>query len=101
MNISDVPIRSTYRVGKNQKMSSPRLLKVILPDIETKQIILKKAKDLRNVSTCKNVFINPDLTPFQQKIQKDLREELKRRRDAGDRVKIYRGKVVEINQNFQ
>jgi len=42
-----------------------------------------------------------DLTPMQQQQQKELRDELKRRRAAGENVRIKNGKVVHTdNQDF-
>jgi len=43
----------------------------------------------------KGVYINPDLSIRERNAQKELREELKRRKDAGEtHLKIIRGKIV-------
>ena len=82
--------------------SRPRLLKVICVDTESKRRILSKSKDLRNMQQYKNIYVNPDLTPLQQAQNKQLREELHRRRSQGENVMIRRGKVVQktSDQNF-
>ena len=63
---------------------------------------MQKAKNLRNSTTFKNVYINPDLTIRQQKESKALRDELKKRRNNGESVVIRNGEVVPKNneQNF-
>ena len=89
-------LASTFRIGKINS-GKPRLLRVVCRDVDTKRALLQKAKDLRNMSDYKHVFINPDLTPVQQKADKLLREELKRRRASGEDVIIRRGKIVNRN----
>ena len=46
----------------------------------------------------KEVYITPDLSAQERKIQKELRAELKRQKENDDaNLKIYRGKVVKVN----
>ena len=59
--------------------------------VEGKTEILRRAKKLKESVTHKQVFIQPDLT----KLDKELRDEVKRLRAAGETdVKIKAGKVV-------
>ena len=59
--------------------------------------MLGLSKNLRKSSTYRGVFINPDLTLKQRKKDKELREELKVRREAREDVIIYRNQIVERN----
>lgn len=90
------------RVGKPHP-DKPRLLKVTCPDTVMKQQILRNSKALRTVKAYKNVFINEDQTPIQQKQSKALRSELKERRDRGEDIVIYRNQIVQRSEvkNFQ
>ena len=64
---------------------------------DIKRFILSNANLLHKTEYFKHVFVKPDLTPLQQKLDFELRKELKARRSAHpdkDYV-IYNGKVVE------
>ena len=87
-------VSSVFRIGK-MNSSGPRLLKVICCDVDSKRSILCKSKELRNSTDFKNVYLNPDFTPKQQKENKRLRQELKARRDRGEEVTIRHGQIVE------
>jgi len=95
-------VSAVYRIGK-MTSSRPRLLKVVCNTFESKRSLLSKSKSLRNITQFKNVYINPDLTPLQQMQNKQLREELRRRRNLGEDVTIQHGKIVQkaSAQNFQ
>ena len=46
----------------------------------------------------KDVYITPNLSVQERKIQKELRAELKRRKDNSEpNLKIYLGKIVKVN----
>jgi hypothetical protein len=77
-----------HRIGK-PITGKNRILKVIFGDEEDRQNVLRKAKFLRNIPMHRRIFINPDLTIFQQNERKRLTEELKRRRSAGEDVHGY------------
>jgi hypothetical protein len=90
----------TMRIGRPGD-SKPRLLKVAFSSLEDRNELLRNGKTLRNSSSHKKVFINPDLTTLQRSNNKALRAELRRRREAGERVKIRGERIVEqSNQNF-
>jgi len=61
--------------------------------------ILLKAKDLKSVENYKRMFISPDLTRKQQKVDKQLRAMLKRFRAKGESTanKIKYGKIVKTS----
>ena len=63
--------------------------------MEDKKAILHMAKDLRNSPTWSNVYISPDQTPKEQVLSRELRTELKTRRDAGENNIVIRfGKIT-------
>jgi hypothetical protein len=101
IGLSDVSLRDVRRIG-NVQQSKSRLIRITCSNVDEKNSILRNARRLRSVSRYKNVFINTDLTPMQQKKHKALRDELKRRRNAGENVRIRSGEVVHAdNQNFR
>ena len=102
LNIVGVAVSDCKRIGKSQ-VGRPRLLKITVSDVNKKNEILKKASSLRNTDSCKRIFVHQDLTPYQQAQEKKLRDELKMRRQNGEDVVIYRGKVIRRSciQNFQ
>lgn len=49
----------------------------------------------------RKVFVNPDLTPMQQKEQNELRDELNIRKQNGEKVKFCMENFFELStQNF-
>ena len=79
----------------------PRLLKIFLKDLRTKKLILSKAVTLRNSEndyTKNEIYIRPDQTLKQQEESKNLRDQLKLRRqqNPAKTFKIKRGIIVEI-----
>ena len=64
MNVS---IEEITRFGKKADEHA-RLTRIVMPSIEEKRMVLKKAKELRdsNNETNKKIYINPDLTKKQQ-----------------------------------
>ena len=71
------------------------MLLVTLGDALSKRNILKQATKLRNSTSWSNVFISPDLTPKECEVNRRLREELKSRKEVGEKnLMIRRGKIV-------
>ena len=63
--------------------------------MDSKKEILSRAKDLKNVESFKRMFISPDLTRRQQRVDKELITELKKFREQGESTaKIKYGKIV-------
>jgi septal ring factor EnvC (AmiA/AmiB activator) len=102
MGLKKVNSYHVSRIGK-PRQDRPRLLKVICPDVATKQTILRSGKSLRKSALYRNVFINEDRTPMQQESSRQLRADLRRRKELGEDVVIYRNRIVFRNepQNFQ
>ena len=60
-----------------------------------KRSILKQATKLRKSSKWSDIYISPDLTPKERSHNKKLRDELKMRKDAGEKdLYIKPGKIV-------
>ena len=97
---SEDSIMQINRIGRPEKIP---MLKVTLDTYQTKQTVIRKAKELR--TDFPNVYVNPDRTPMQQFQQRELRQELRRRRDNGEDVIIKGNSVVSrdstANQNFR
>ena len=92
-----------HRLG-NPRSGRPRSIRVCGLESSTKMKILQKSRNLKNDQVFRGVFINADLTPQQQLKAKELRDELKSRRAAGERdVVIFRGKIMHTSQiqNFR
>lgn len=98
LNLSLKPSKA-YRAGKRLE-GKPRLLIVTMEDEGKKWEVLKRGKLLRESAdeVLKSVYINLDLTFEERQENKKLREELKRRRENGENVKIIRGKCVVIDE---
>ena len=81
-----VRISRSFRGGK----ASPdrhRLLIVVLESVEVKQDLLKLAPQLRTSSVWGRIYISPDLTKTEREAARQLREELRARREQ--KRKIY------------
>ena len=99
---ANVPVEKIYRLGKIND-SKCRPLKVKLPHQSFKGEIFRGAKELRNSSRFKNIYIRNDLTKLQQQEDFERRKELRRRRENGEDVIIRNGEIQLRNQpqNFQ
>lgn len=103
IGIQNFEPKDTTRVGRIDK-NRPRLLRFKCGTTTEKFNFLQKSKALSQITEFQKVFINQDLTPCQRKRQKQLRDELKERRRAGEKVTIHKGRVVlehETKQHFQ
>lgn len=79
----------------------PALIVVNLRYSEDRNIILKAAKQLKEINNYRNVFINPDLTVAQQNLAKKLRdirreENAKLSKDSDHYFGIRNDRVVKI-----
>ena len=78
--------------------SRGRLLRFKCPTVDDKLALLRSSKKLRDHTTYNGVFINPDLTITQRKQNREIRIELKRRREAGESVIIRHGRVIDRSE---
>ena len=88
------PVKAS-RVGRSNQGKN-RLMVVTLRDESEKWEILKMAKQLRNAGAeFERIYVAPDLSPAEQLRDRNLRQELKSRREAGEDVIIYKHKVIQ------
>ncbi|KAH7712409.1 hypothetical protein AAVH_20251 [Aphelenchoides avenae] len=90
----EISVVTAYRMGQ-QNRDRPRLLKVVLATRSMQRAFLAAARHLRLDPDFKDVFVRPSLTREQRDAEFRLREECRRRRDAGEKVHIYRGLIVQ------
>jgi hypothetical protein len=79
----------------------PRLLKFKCSSLEMKIALLRASRNLRRHADCESIYISPDLTRLQRERDRVLRTELRIRRQAGERVVIRAGKIVDSMQHSQ
>ena len=85
------------RLGKVSIQNKVRPIKIELEEELDKFKILKRAANIRRTETekFKKIIITTDMTFKEREINKILREELKARREAGERnIEIKNGKIV-------
>ena len=77
----------------------PRLILIALSTAQLKWAILKRAKYLREIEHWMNIFMSPHLTHKEREAGKNLRAELKRRRDEGEQnLAIRRNQVITLKR---
>ena len=89
-------INKAVRIGKKDSSKS-RLLKLTVSNIDEKSAILRnnyKFKDSTNDPLTHKIFLTPDLTPFEQKKNKELRTKLADMNKDGNFYKIRNGLIV-------
>ena len=89
--------KNIIRLGR-KKSDRPRPIRIILNDEEMKRDILKKCKNLRD-SPYKHISVQDDLTREEQEKQYKLRQELRKRKEEGQKVRIYRGEIIPVDQH--
>lgn len=98
LDISDAHLLACNRIGK-PKRDGHRILKVKFANHQERSLCLRKSKLLKNTEF-RNVFIKPDLTPYQQAMEWELRNELKARRANNEDVVLLHGRIQRKPQNF-
>lgn len=99
IGVDEINVKQVIRLGK--KSSKPRLTKVELESSKQKRSLLQKAKQLRDIENedWKNIFISPDLSPLARQQGRDLRNELKTRKEDGETDLIIRkGKIIKTTE---
>lgn len=92
IGLSEIEPSEIRRVGK-LSTNRPRPLKIKFNNQTSKYKVLQKAKGLKDSHQFKQVMIRNDLTRAQLQEQNALWDELKRLRDQGNDVVIYRGRI--------
>ena len=96
LNLQQVDMHHFHRLGRGNSLNAgvSRPLLVKLNSIADKVLFLKSSSTLKKFPQYRSVFIHPDLTRMQQNKRKQLRLELRGRRDRGEDVVISRNRVV-------
>lgn len=94
LDLDDVPIQHVMRLGKKHS-GNKRLLKICLSNATDRDKALRNSRQLKETEEFSDVFLQPDMTIYQQKVHQELRKELKHARDMGHQVVIYKGRVVD------
>lgn len=88
-----VNITHLYRLGKKEQ--KPRLLLVKVPDLNSKFLVLQRARYLKTCERWKDIYIRPDFTLKERERRRELLQELKRRQEDGETdLMIYRGAII-------
>ena len=91
-----VEFGTVTRLGKRFEGKN-RLTKVVLDSVKSKRMILGAAKKLRESDAWNNIYVTPDLSPKEREKNKQLRAELKKRKEDGeDSLVIRKGKIVQL-----
>ena len=91
--------KKSFRLGKKKEgVERPRPIKLELPDEDMKRQIFRGCRNLRN-SDYNNVSIQNDLTREEQQQSFKLRQELKQRKENGEQVCIYNGRIIEEKEH--
>ena len=75
IDLSELSYEGLCRIGKPQQ-NKPRLIRITCSDADERSEALSASSKLRTYNN--GIFPNADLTPMQQKENKQLREELKK-----------------------
>jgi len=86
----NISLETTKCIRLGRRSNKPRPLLISPIEISTRSLILRNAKELRNSTSFKRVFIAPDLTPQERLHNKQLRAELTRRKESGETNLIIR-----------
>ena len=93
LDLSTTKVKEVVRIGR-QQAGVNRIMRVSLVDEDSRKNVLRNAKNLRSNTKYKKTYINPDRTPYEQKLFKACYLEFKERRSKGEDVIIYRGEIV-------
>lgn len=91
MDLSNIEIMDVQRLGQSAH-NRARLLRVTLKTVNMRRQVLQNAKLLgRGDSPFQRVFLSPDRTFKQQNLERQLRTELKERKEKGEKNLVIRG----------
>ena len=92
-----IRLGSREKKGEENKLEKARPLKLVLSSEEEKRMVLREAKNLREIEegNWSKVFVHQDRTPKERVRRRVLGEELKRRKEErGEDLVIFRGKIL-------
>jgi hypothetical protein len=99
MSIDAGDVADTFRDGRANNGGRPRIMKVKFKNAQSRRKFLTGFRSTRDtVPNADRAWVRPDLT-YQQRVKdRELRDELHRRREAGEaNIKIRRGEIVSTN----
>jgi hypothetical protein len=102
LGVGKVGYEVVGRVGK--KGDKPRPLRIKVEDSRSRRRILISAKNLKDMKGKENIYIVPDLTKMQQKEDREIREENRKKRlehgagRAVDEEKVIKDVAEGVNQ---
>ena len=95
----DAHISTVTRLGKKAP-DKIRPLCVCLNNEAAKRRILSKSSQFRSEAEWENVYVKPDMTLAERNANRLLRQELKDRRNRGEKhLVIRRNKIVSLNKS--
>ena len=103
LELMDIGVEEVIRLGRDNNLGDgevkPAPTLVRIKTSGQKWAVIGKAKKLRNAGEeFRRVMIVPDLTVREREEDKKIRDELRRRRDNGEkRLYISKGKIVQRN----
>lgn len=101
LGVQNVVIEKLIRIGKRENERNRPLL-VKLDNEERKREILKNTKKLRHSTDFERVYIMRDMTATEREKDRELRAELKERRQRENaEFTIRRGRVVKIERHLE
>ena len=88
-------ILKCIRLGKEREPGDrPRPMKIEFCDQNTKHAVLRAKNKLSQSEHFKSIYISPELTDDQRKSEFEMRKECRDRNQKGEKVVIYRHKIV-------
>ena len=91
----NIEVTATKRVPNTRREGQNRMIIVTLRNKQMRDQVLRSAKNLRRIPEWDGVYIGPDLTKKERESDYNLRQELKRRRNNGEKnLMIRRGHIV-------
>lgn len=102
LGVPNLKVQRCFRLGR--RSSKPRPVKVICENPKQRTDLLRSAFRIPRLPSnlgFKKVFIKQDLTPKEQEANRQLRQELKNRRELGERVYVRNGRIVEAEKVTQ
>jgi hypothetical protein len=97
LEVGKKTVSKAIRIGKTGG-NFPRPLKIVLINKGDRNDILRNARNLKGHAVYGKIGLAKDMTPSERETEHKLREELFRRKDAGEDVRISNGRIVVANR---
>lgn len=95
LELNDVVVEEVKRVPERKIDGKKRMIIATMKDKAMRDRVLKSAKKLRQIRDWDHVYLAPDLTKRDREQDYQLRQELKHRRETGEKnLIIRRGKII-------